>query len=140
LSGEFTVKKSSIKKIAVVVCIIILVSTIGYFLYENVLLPRSVLTENISQLQDEITSKTSEINQLNTQINDLQNQVTNLTQIIAPKNSNVVDLNNQITSINTQIEQTNQNITRLTNQLKDAQYYIKVLQDGIRAGPTTIVP
>jgi chromosome segregation ATPase len=120
------------------VCIIVLVSTFGYFLYENVFLPRTALTENASQLQNEINNKTVEIEQLNTQITDFQNRLNNLTQTIEPKSNDIVSLNSQINSLNAQLEQANQKIRRLTNELADLQHYIAVLQEGIERGPTVI--
>jgi peptidoglycan hydrolase CwlO-like protein len=140
LSDKITVKKSTINKIEAIVCIIIVLTTVSYYIYDRVILPRVALTTNISQLQKELNSKTSETEQLNTQIADLQIQINNLTQIITPKSNDIVQLNSEINDLNSRLEQANQNITRLTNQLTDAQSTIKHLQAGIQAGPSVIIP
>jgi septal ring factor EnvC (AmiA/AmiB activator) len=139
LSDKITVKKSTIKKIAATAFIIIVLSTVSYFMYDRVILPRIALTTNISQLQNMLENKTSEIEQLNLQVTGLQSEINNLTQNITPKSSEIIQLNSEINDLNAKLDQANQNITSLTNQLTEEQNWIKHLQEGIAAGPSVIV-
>lgn len=139
MSEKITVKKSTIKKIVATVCIIVILSTVSYYIYDRAILPHVKLTTNISELQNKLNTKTSEIEQLNNQIHNLQNQIDNLTQIISPKSDNITQLNSEINNSNIKLDQANQNITNLTHQLTDAQNYINRLRAGIQAGPSIIV-
>ena len=129
MSDKITVKKSTIKKLVAILGILIVLSTVSYFIYDRVIIPRIALTTNISQLQNSIVNKTQEIENLNRQITDLQNQIDNYTKTTESKNEDIVQLNQEIDTLETRLQQANQNITRLTGELYDAQNLIGALRE-----------
>ncbi len=139
LQEEIKIKKSTLKKIAAIIVIVCISLTSGYLIFQNVIIPRSILTERISDLKNEVTNKKSEIEQLDSRISNLQSQINNLTQIIAPKSDNITQLGTELNALNVELAEANKEITNLVNELSEAQRYIRILEEGIANGPVVIV-
>ena len=134
MQQEIRVKKTTLRKIVAVICVIVLVSASFYYIYQKIVLPRSRLIEQIAFLRDEINNRTFEKEQLDMQVADLQEQISNLTQIINPQYTNITQLNSEINKLNDQLDNLNQAITRLNNELLEANSIIQRLQKEIEAG------
>jgi peptidoglycan hydrolase CwlO-like protein len=135
LPEEITVKKTTLKKVVAIVCVIVLVSASVYFIYQSVIIPRTQLIEQIAFLRNEIKNKTFEKEQLDKQVAALQVQISNLTQLINPEYTDVNQLNSEITALTSQLNNANQAIARLNNELQAANSTIERLQKEVGAGP-----
>jgi chromosome segregation ATPase len=132
MSDTIVIRKSTIKKITAIACIIVL-STVGYFIYEQVIVDRITLSSDISNLQMQLTSKVAEVNNLNNQIDDLESQIVSLQAIINQKTSEIADLTNQTNTKNEQL--------RIAwDQLRGAQVQMEELMKQIEYLKATPAP
>ncbi len=121
-------KKSTAKKIVALALCVVILSVVGWFLYQPVYAAEheSLLADQW-QVENELTSKSKEVSVLKAEINRLQSQLSNLQSTLSEQNSTVVELNMKYYDLKSQVIQANQTVSDLENQLAEAQSTIEEL-------------
>jgi len=129
MTEKISIKKSTIKKVVAITVVTVLLSVLGYAIYQAFVVDRGTLTTDISELQNELNQKKVEVARLEKQVADLQNEISLQDSALEQKNVDIEQLRNQTVTLYGQLASARNEIRNLTETIEELEALVKAYQN-----------